>query len=63
LPLLINRTIQVQFSLAPKAKYFIDGPFPPHPPSMPTERGGQLRAKRLHPIQHRTCGDINITLG
>ena len=32
-------------------------------PSVPTECGGKLGAKRLHPVQHRVCGDINATLG
>ena len=36
---------------------------PPDSPSMLTECGGQLWAKGLHPVQHRTCGDINIPLG
>jgi hypothetical protein len=63
LPVLIYRTIQVEFLLAPKAKHFVDGPLPPHSPSMPTEHGGQLGTKRLHPVQHRTCRHINVPLG
>jgi hypothetical protein len=62
LPLPINRTIQVEFLLATKAEHFVDGPFLPHSPSMLMERGGKLRTKRLHPIQHRACGDIKVTL-
>ena len=59
----IYRTIQVQFSLTPKAEHFIDSPCSSHPPSVPAERGGQLGATRLHPVQHRAGRDINVTLG
>jgi len=63
LPLCINRTIQVEFLLATKAEDFVDGPLPPDPPSVLSERGGQLGTKHLHPVEHRTCSDINVTLG
>ena len=58
-----HRAIQIEFLPAPKAEDFVDGPFLPHPPAMRTERGGELRAKGLHPVQHRAGGDINIPLG
>jgi hypothetical protein len=60
---LIDRAIQVEFLRAAKAEYFIDRPSSPHPPSMRPERGGQLGAKGLHPVQHRAGRDINMTLG
>jgi hypothetical protein len=63
LPVLIHRAIEVEFLLAAKAEHFIHRPFAPHPPSMHTERGGQLGTKRLHPVQHCAGGDINIPLG
>jgi hypothetical protein len=63
LSVFINRTIQVEFLLAPKAEDFVDRPFLSHSPSMRTECGGQLRAKRLHPVEHRAGRDINVALG
>jgi hypothetical protein len=46
-----------------KAEHFVDRPSLADPTPVLTERGGQLRAKRLHPVQHCAGGDINITLG
>lgn len=49
LPLLIHHTIQVEFVFAAKAEHFV---------LVPTGRGGQLRAKRLHPVEYRACGRV-----
>jgi len=53
LPVLIHRTIQVEFSLTAKAKHFVHHPFPPDPPLVLADSGGHLRAKRWYPVQHR----------
>ena len=63
LPVLVDNPIYVEFLCAAKAEHFVDGPCAPDPPSVRAERGGQLRAKRLYPVQHRAGGDINIPLG
>jgi hypothetical protein len=62
LPVLIDRAIQIKFLRPAKAEHFVDGPSPSDSPSMRTERSGQLWAERLHPVQHRAGGDINVTL-
>jgi hypothetical protein len=63
LSVFVDGTIQVQLLLATEAEDVVDGPRPPDPPSMRTECSSQLGAKRLHPVQHRTCRDIDVTLG
>ena len=42
---------------------FVDRPCSPDLPSVLTERGGQLRTKRLHPVQHRSYRHIKVPLG
>jgi len=58
-----HRAIEGEFLLAAKAERFIRSPFSSDPPSMRTERSGQLGAKRLHPVQHCAGGETNIPLG
>jgi hypothetical protein len=63
LPVLIDRTIEGEFVLAAKAKYFVDRPWAPDSPAVLTECSGQLRATRLHPVEYRACSDLTMTLG
>src|SRR5262245_4783915 len=58
-----DRAIQVKFSFAAKAEHFVHCPSSPNPPSILTERGGQLRAKGLYPVEHCTCCGIDVPLG
>jgi|SoiMethySBSTD1v2_1073268.scaffolds.fasta_scaffold153401_1 hypothetical protein len=42
LSMFIDRTMYVEFLLAAKAEYFINGPLPPDPPSVRTDHSSQL---------------------
>ena len=63
LPVFISRALQIKFLLTPEAECFVDRPVPPDPPAVLADSDSQLRAKGLHPVQHRTGRDSNVTFG
>jgi hypothetical protein len=62
LPMVIASAIQVAFLLTPEAEDFIHIPAPSHPSAVAVERLGQPRPKGLHPVEHRTRRDIDVSL-
>ena len=63
LPVFIYCTIQVQFSFAPKAEYFVDGPVLPHPPPVHTEPAASWGPNVCTQLSTVRAEDINMTLG
>ena len=63
LAMLINRTVEIAFLFTAEAEDLVHIPLPPQPSPMATTRLSQLRPEGLHPVEYRTCGDIDRSFG